>query len=85
MKTEAFQVELDTRVVPLVAKRKRDVPTRLRELAVVELFREGRLSSGKAAEILGITRVEFLALLSHLRVPFFDQDPEDLQRDIAMA
>ena len=85
MKTEAFRVELDTRVVPLVAKHKRDVPTKLRELAVVELFREGRLSSGKAAELLGMSRVELFALLHHLHVPFLDHDPDQLPQDMAMA
>lgn len=85
MKTETFHVELDARMVPLLATRRRDVPPKLRELAVVELFREGRLSSGKAAEILGMERLEFFALLHHLRVPLFDQDPEELRRDRAMA
>lgn len=85
MKTESFRVELDRRVLPLVAKYKRDIPMRLRELAVVELFREGRLSSGKAAEILGMERVEFFSLLHVLRVPALDHDPDDLPRDVAMA
>lgn len=85
MKVEAFQVELDAHVVPLLAKRKRDVPARLRELAVVELFREGRISSGKAAEILGMERLEFFTLLHALQVPSFDQDPEELKRDAATA
>jgi len=85
MTMETFPVQLDTRVVPLIAKRKRDVPATLRELAVVELFREARVSSGKAAEVLGMERLEFLALLHRLRVPFFDQDPEELQHDVANA
>ena len=85
MKTESFNVELDPRVVPLVARRKRDVPIRLRELAVVELFREGRLSSGKAAEILGMERVDFFSLLHALRAPFLDHDPDELGQDVSMA
>jgi predicted HTH domain antitoxin len=85
MKTTSFHVELDERVVPLFAARKRDVSARLRELAVVELFREGRLSSGKAAEILDIERIEFFALLRHLGVPFFGYDAEELRRDQAAA
>ena len=85
MKTEAFQVELDARVVPLVAPRKGEVSARLRELAVIELFREGRLSSGKAADVLGLERMEFFALLHHLHVPYFDHDPDELRQDAARA
>ncbi len=85
MKVETFAVALDATVIPLVAKRRGDVPAKLRELAVVELFREGRLSSGKAAELLGMERVEFFALLHQLGVPFIDHDPGDLQRNSATA
>ena len=85
MKIETFAVALDARAIPLVAKRKRDVPAKLRELAVIELFREGRLSSGKAAELLGVERVEFFALLHQLGVPLIDHDPDELRRDMAMA
>ena len=85
MTIETFAVALDARVIPLVARRRRDVPAKLRELAVVELFREGRLSSGKSAELLGMERVEFFALLHQLGVPLIDHDPEALRRDMAMA
>lgn len=85
MKTEAFQVDVDRRLIPLLARRKREVPIKLRELAVVELLREGRLSSGKAAELLGMNRVEFFALLHHLHIPFLDHDPDQLRRDMATA
>ena len=85
MKTETFEVKLDARVIPLVTKRRQDVAGKLRELAVIELFREGRLSSGKAADILGLERLEFFALLHQLGVPFFDQDPAELRQDVARA
>ena len=84
-KIERFHVTLDWRTIPLVAKRRQDVPSKLRELAVIELFREGRLSSGKAADILGMERMAFFTLLHHLGVPFFEQDAEELRRDVAMA
>ena len=37
-------------------------------LAAVKLFEIGRLSSGRAAELAGMSRVEFLASLSRFKV-----------------
>lgn len=40
----------------------------LRMLAAVKLFEMGRLSSGRAAELAGLSRVEFLLNLSRYKV-----------------
>ena len=40
----------------------------IRMLAAVKLFELGRLSSGRAAELAGMTRVEFLLTLSRYKV-----------------
>ena len=37
---------------------------RLRELIALELFREGLISTGKAAEVLDISKLEFIRLLA---------------------
>lgn len=65
-----------------------DVPearleTRLRELIAIELFREGRISSGKGAELLGISKVEFIHLLGRHGVHYFTESPEELVADVA--
>ena len=40
----------------------------LRTLAAVKLFELGRLSSGRAAELAGMSRVQFLLSLGHYKV-----------------
>ncbi len=50
------------------------------EAAVLELFREHRLSAGKAAEILGLSYREFLDLLSARDIPFVTTPPSGGQR-----
>lgn len=64
-----------------------DVPearleTRLRELIAVELFREGRISSGKGAELLGISKGEFIHLLLRQGVHYFTESPEELVAEV---
>jgi len=65
-----------------------DVPearleTRLRELIALELFREGYISSGKGAELLGISKLDFIHLLAQHGIPYFAESPEELVAEVA--
>jgi predicted HTH domain antitoxin len=53
----------------------------LRLLAAIKLFELGRLSSGRAAELAGMSRVEFLLTLGKYKVfPLLDE-LDDLERE----
>lgn len=54
-------------------------------LSAVKLYELGKLSSGRAAQLAGLTRVEFLQLLSRYNVPVFDLSTEELERDLQNA
>lgn len=54
-------------------------------LAAVKLFELGRLSSGRAAQLAGMTRVEFLSCLGRYQVSPFQLSAEDLAQDVANA
>jgi predicted HTH domain antitoxin len=49
----------------------------------LKLFELGRISSGRAAEICGVPRVEFLLLAGRSGVPVADLDAEELRREFA--
>ena len=55
----------------------------LRMLAAVKLYELGRLSSGRAAELAGMPRVEFLLSLGRYRAFPFDGELDDLERERA--
>lgn len=57
---------------------------RLRELIAIELFREGRISSGKGGELVGISKWDFIQLLTRYNVPYFNQTPEDLVGEVQL-
>jgi len=59
--------------------------TEARLLLAVKLFELGRLSTGRAAELAGVPKVEFLHSLGRFGVPVFSQDPEELERDLENA
>ncbi len=48
-------------------------------LAAVKLYELGHLSSGRAAELAGISRVEFLLSLGRYKVFPFDAELRDLE------
>ena len=48
-------------------------------LAAVKLYELGRLSSGRAADLAGMTRVEFLTSLNRYRVFPLSSELEDLE------
>ena len=61
---------------------KTDEKTFARELpmlAAVKLYELGRLSSGRAAELAGLSRVEFLLALSRYRVFPLQAELNDLE------
>jgi predicted HTH domain antitoxin len=51
----------------------------LRTLAAVKLYELGRLSSGRAAELAGMPRVEFLLTLGRYKVFPFQSELKDLE------
>ena len=53
---------------------RREVPV----LLVLKRFRQGALSSGKAADLLGLSRREFLDLLAREGVPVYDPTDQEL-------
>ncbi len=55
----------------------------LARLSVVELVRIGKLSIGKASELLGISYSEGLSLMSHYDVPTSNFSAEELKNQVA--
>jgi predicted HTH domain antitoxin len=67
---------------------KTDETTFARELAIlaaVKLYELGRLSSGRAAELAGMPRVEFLLTLSRYKVFPFEAELRDLESSDARS
>ncbi len=57
----------------------------LKMLAAVKLFELGKLSSGRAAQLAGIPRVEFLLALRRFQVSALQMTSEELRQDVLNA
>jgi predicted HTH domain antitoxin len=55
----------------------------MRVAAAVKWYEMGRISQGKAAEIAGLSRAEFIDVLGRFGVSPFQVSPEELKRELA--
>ena len=59
-----------------------EVPNHLSLMAALKMFELGQLSSGKAAELAGLSRVEFLEACGRYSVSVFNYSDDELQAEL---
>lgn len=62
-----------------------DFEKELRFLVAAKLYEMGRISSGRAAEMAGVDRVEFLRELGRYRISVLNYPLAELEREIEEA
>jgi predicted HTH domain antitoxin len=60
-----------------------EIEHRVTEWLVLSLFTEERISSGKAARLLKMSRIEFLALLRKQGIAYLDYSEDELAEEFA--
>jgi predicted HTH domain antitoxin len=80
-----INIEIPEEVLISLNETPETISQELRTLAAVKLFELGRLSSGQAAKLAGMSRVEFLMALGQYQVSPFQISPEELERDVNNA
>ncbi len=82
MLAKSFQVQVPQSILQF-GFNQIDIQCKISEWLVFSLFTEGRISSGKAAQLLEVNRVEFLALLRKRGIAFIDYTTEELEDEFA--
>ncbi len=54
----------------------------LRLMAALKMFELGQISSGKAAELTGMTRIDFIQTCGRYHVSVFNYPPEEAEAEI---
>ena len=73
----------ESAIKALDAKTSDDAVAKLRLAAAMKLYELGRLSTGAAADLAGLGRVEFLDRLAEFGVNAFQESPEELAHELA--
>jgi predicted HTH domain antitoxin len=77
----AVQLDLEDELVSLLRQTNQPIQAVAREFIVLELYRRGTVSSGKAAGWLGMSRLSFINYASRLGIPYFDLTADEWEAE----
>lgn len=80
--TQTTTLELNDKLLAAIGMSADEFVTEMKFLAAAKLYELGRLSSGVAAELCGMSKVRFLLSLARVRVPMIDLADEELAREV---
>jgi len=80
-----FNVALPEEVLVGFGWQDTEVPSRVLELAVMELLRCAQMSEAQAADLLQLDRWELLEMMGRYRVPAIRMSQEELQQELARS
>ena len=79
----SVKIEIEEPLAAILHQTNQPVQEAGREMIVLELYRRGAISSGKAAELLGMQRFDFVQHASRLGIPFFDMTQDEWEAEMA--
>ena len=79
----SVKIEIEEPLAALLHQTNQPVQQAGREMIVLELYRRGTISSGKAAELLGMPRIDFIKHASRLGIPFCDMTDAEWEAEKA--
>lgn len=82
MKTEELKIKYPAGFEFAVHMTKEEMEQHIRLMAALKMFELGKISSGKAAELAGMSRVEFLETCGRYHVSVFNYPPEEIEEEI---
>jgi predicted HTH domain antitoxin len=80
-----LRIQYESELLKVLGMSDTEFNQQARFLLAAKLYELGRLSSGRAAELAGMERVEFLALIPTVGVPTSNLTQEDLTDDLKFA
>ena len=82
MQTEKMEIRYPPGFERAVHLTKDELEQHIRLMAALKMFELGKVSSGKAAELAGMSRAEFLEACGRYRVSVFNYPPEEIEREL---
>ena len=80
-----IRIEPDDDIVAVLNSLNQPLEDSARELIVLELYRRSLISSGKAAEILAMPKLEFIRHAGQLGIPYVTMTKEEWDEDCSVS
>lgn len=83
--THTLTLEIDEKLLESMEMTPAEFDREFKFLALAKLYEMGKISSGRAARLCGMERVDFLLSLARVGVPMSNLRPEDLDQEMKFA
>jgi predicted HTH domain antitoxin len=81
--TTVVKLDLEDDLLALLQKTNQPLEKAAHEMIVLELYRRGSISSGRAAGLLGMPRMDFIHYASRLGIPYIDMTKDEWEAEKA--
>jgi predicted HTH domain antitoxin len=82
METMVVEVTIPKDLFSMLGFSRAEAVEALKEFSVLGLYQEHKISAGKAAELMGIGKREFIRLLARKGIPYFDYTDEEMEEEL---
>ncbi len=78
------EIDVPEEIVPYTVPKDKDAQIIRNAMLVYPYIKSGVISHGKAAEMLGLHKIDLITLYGKLGLPYFDETEEEFEEDLAV-
>jgi predicted HTH domain antitoxin len=82
MSTQSISIDFPTDILLAINESENDLKKRIKIILAIQLYKSQKITIGKAAQISGLTRLEFEKVLSDNNISISNLNERDILRDI---
>lgn len=78
------EIDIPEEIVPYTVLKDKEAQVTRNAMLVYPYIKNGVVSHGKAAEMLGLHKIDLITLYGKLGLPYFDETEEEFEEDLAV-
>lgn len=78
------EIDVPEAIVPYTVPKDQEAQITRNAMLLYPYIKTGIMSHGRAAEMLGLHKIDLITLYGKLGLPYFDEEEEELEEDLAV-